>query len=389
MDLLSIDELKTLTGDKPFPALTITMPTIRAGAETQQNSTRFKNLLRQVEDRLQSSGMAGEHAKKYLRPALDLMNDGEFWQHQSDGLVVYLTPEEFHHYRVPLNMEEAVILGGHYHLKPLLPLFSAQGQFYLMALSQDEVRLYKGTRFSVDEIEVKDMPESLADALQWDDPEKSLQVHDASWGPVDGGASDPRGIYHGHGAGKDDHKDRILRYFHQIANALEDFLGDDTAPLVLIGVDYLHPIYRQVNRYKHLLDESVETSPKVLGPEELHSLTWELVKPRFEADQKQASDLYHQQAGMDTGRAANDLSEIVLAAYQGRVEQLFVPLGVEQWGTVDWSSGEIEFHEEQTMENVDLYDLAAVQTLLNGGEVYAVAPEEISETSPSMAVLRY
>jgi hypothetical protein len=122
---------------------------------------------------------------------------------------------------------------------------------------------------------------------------------------------------------------------------------------------------------------------------ELHKTAWELIEPYFRDEQDKAAALYEQQAGMENGRASSDLSEIVIAAASGRVGQLFIPQDVEQWGEVDWSSGQVEFHEEQTLENEDLLDYAAVQTLINNGEVYVVAPDQLPVASTAAAVFRY
>ena len=43
-------------------------------------------------------------------------------------------------------------------MRPLLPLLIGGGRFYVMALSQDEIRLFEGTRFSLDELAVDGLP---------------------------------------------------------------------------------------------------------------------------------------------------------------------------------------------------------------------------------------
>jgi hypothetical protein len=42
-----------------------------------------------------------------------------------------------------------VVVTDRFHIKPLLPLLSGDGRFYVLALSQSEVRLLQGTRYSV------------------------------------------------------------------------------------------------------------------------------------------------------------------------------------------------------------------------------------------------
>jgi hypothetical protein len=46
-----------------------------------------------------------------------------------------------------------VIVSERFHVKPLLPLLSGDGRFYVLALSQNEIRLLQGTRYSVEQVD--------------------------------------------------------------------------------------------------------------------------------------------------------------------------------------------------------------------------------------------
>ena len=47
------EEIQNLLHTPGRPCVSIYMPTVRAGAETQQNPIRLKNLLRRVQERLE------------------------------------------------------------------------------------------------------------------------------------------------------------------------------------------------------------------------------------------------------------------------------------------------------------------------------------------------
>ena len=57
--------------------------------------------------------------------------------------------------------------GDRFHLKPLLPLLTGDGRFYVLAVSQNAVRLLQGTRHSIHEIRPELMPKSFADATHF------------------------------------------------------------------------------------------------------------------------------------------------------------------------------------------------------------------------------
>src|SRR5438132_720330 len=82
IDVISQRNFRRLLQDHPAPCVTLTMPTARKGPETQQNAIRFKNLLREAEDKLSSFQLRTDEAQKLLAPAVELQDDAEFWMHQ-------------------------------------------------------------------------------------------------------------------------------------------------------------------------------------------------------------------------------------------------------------------------------------------------------------------
>jgi hypothetical protein len=383
MNLLSKEELKRLIETPEGRCVSIYMPTHRAFPETKQDPIRFKNLLREAEQRLKAAGFRSPDINKWLKPAKALIKDGLFWQYQADGLAAFIASNLFYHYRLPLKLDELLVVSERFHIKPLLPLFSQDGRFYILALSQNQVRLFQCTRYSVKEMELENAPQSLSEALKYDDPEKQLQFHTRA--PSAGG--ERAAMFHGQGVGKDDAKDNILRFFHQLDQGLYTLLGKESAPLVLAGVDYLLPIYREANSYPHLMEQGITGNPETLKGEELHDHAWGIVEPYFLKAQEEAVSQYRQFAGSE--RASNIIKEIVPKAYEGRIDILFVAVGVQQWGVFDPDKRMVYLHPEPEPADEDLLDFAAVHTYLNGGTVYALKPEEMPDQTSLAAIFRY
>lgn len=381
MKLFSIDEAKLLIEQPEGTCVSIYMPTHKLGTQTQQDPIRFKNLIKEAEDKLIEGGMRPQDARDMLARAQEI-DDYQFWQHQSDGLAIFVADNFFSYYQVPLNFDELVVVTDRFHLKPLLQLLTNDGRFYLLALSQNQIRLFQGTRYSVSEIDLRDIPQSIAEALRYDDPEKQLQFHT---GTSQGG--DRAAIFHGQGAGEDDQKENILRYFRKVDAGIQELLKNQQCPLVLAGVEYLFPIYKEANNYPHLIDEGVTGNPDISKPEKLHAQAWEVVQPYFETNQKELVERYQELAG--TGQTSNNILEVVPAAYFQRVDSLFVGVGVQKWGNFDAEQNKAEVHDEQQTGDEDLIDLAAIHTLINSGKVYAVDPESVPGHSPAAAIFRY
>lgn len=376
MDIFDRPDLDNLLRTQAGPCVSIFLPTQRTGRELQQNPIRLKNLLREAEQRLSDLGVRG--VESITKPAHDLESDSFFWRHQSGGLALFLAPEFAESYTLPVAFEDLVVVADHFHLKPILPLMSSGEHFYVLGLSQKYVKLFRGGRYSIGEVRLSGVPASLSDALQYDDREPSLQSH---------GGGGARAIFHGQGLGKDDPKDDIKRYFRLIDAGLHEILKDERAPLVLAGVDYLLPLYREVTEYPHVMPDGVVGSPERVSTEELHARAWEIVTPLFDKDCENAKARYLAVADTPTGTA--DVKRAIRAAHQGRVETLFVALGKHLWGTWDETTEAIHIHDTPESGDVDLLDSAAAQAWLHGGTVYAVPPDEVPGDRQLAAVLRY
>jgi hypothetical protein len=383
LDKLTISDLKTLIEKQIGLCISIYMPTHRAGAETQQDPIRLKNLLGEAEEKLLSYGLRAPEMKKLLKPAQELLDNSFFWQQQSDGLAIFLSSKISRCYRLPFGFEDLIVVTRRFHLKPLFPFFSGNISFNMLALSKNKVRLFQGNRYTINEIELEGVPKNLAEALKYDDLEKQLQFHTRT--PR---ASEKRAaIFYGHGVGKDEAKDNILRYFRQIDLGLKKLFTKEKTPLVFAGVDYLFSLYREANSYPYLLDSGITGNPDELKAEELHKRAWEIVEPIFQKSQEESISQYKQLAG--TGRTSCDLKEILPRAYQGQVDKLFVALGIQKWGTFDPRTSRVLMHQEPEPEDGDLLDLAAIHTLLNRGTVFAIEPEKMPDNASLTVIFRY
>jgi hypothetical protein len=382
MKSLSKDEMKALMSTQNPPCISLFMPTYRAGVEIQQNQIRLRNLLRHAEEELLAKGLRASEVKKLLEPVQGLLGNVIFWRQQSDGLAVFLSVDVFNYYCLPIHFDEFLVVAERFHVKPLLPVLSGEGRFFILTLSQKGSYLYEGTKQSIRKIELEAIPKSLAEALQYDDLEKQIRFHR---GTARGGE---RGsMLSGGGAELDDAKENILKYFRQIDKGLHALLKEEKIPLVLAGVDYLFPIYREANTYPHLMDEGITGNPKGLSTEQLHKQTLEVVRPYFLKAEQDAIAQYRQSSG--TGLTSNDIKEIVPAAYHGRISSLFVTTGHQQWGFFNQERNELELHGKMKQGSEGLGDFSAIQTLLNGGTVFSLPSEKMPDDAPIAAVFRY
>lgn len=371
MDILNAQVLTKLHDERGGVQISMFLPTHRGGPQTDRNRIRLKNQLRQTEHALRGDGMSAAATADMLQPARHLMDRGRFWDRPSDGLAIFLRPGGLRHFRVPLRLPELVAIGDRYLVRPLLPLLSTGGHFYVLALNQEDIQLFKGSRYRLDEVTV----DGLALAVWATMPRRRAQVHSFV---SDRGGSGGRAVF---GGIEDDPTPLVLEHFRRVDRALREVLQAEAAPVVLAGVRSTQALYRQVNTHPRLIGEGVDGNCRDLNLEHLHRLAWPLAEPVLRGHEITAAVTYRALRG--SGRTCNDPTAVGIAARQGRVETLFVRTDSPAAGTPP-----VIRLQENTSE-ADRLDLAAISTLRHSGTVYAVPRDRMPDTAPMAATLRY
>lgn len=379
MESLSLETLMQLAQPGDTPKVSVYMPTQRFGPGSQEaDSTRLKNLLRQAEMLLEQNGIRGQKADHILQPGWDLLDDRPFWLRSRDGLALFLDSGERSFFQVDMPMPELVYVGKRAYVRPLIPLMERREGFWVLALSQKRVRLLKGSSASLEEVPVEHVPKSLADALRWEDFEKaSLQFHMTAPTPSGGHPV----VYHG--TGEPDVKKLLLRFFRDIDRGLREHLGESTDPLILAGVEYLLPLYREVNKYPRLADDAVVGNPDALGEKTLHERAWEIASRVFSEDtERLLADIDEH---WTSPRISADPCTIVQAAGEGRIDTLVISLDAGWWSREN--DGVIRSGVPAVEE--DLLERAALDTLSHSGKVVTVPRDAMPHGVEAVAVLRY
>ncbi len=379
MDHLTVADIDRLVSHQRGPCVSIYLPTERRGPETRQNPLRFRHAIAEALDELTNGGFRQSEAEAVVAPVMHLADDNDFWQHQEDGLALMVAPGNSDVFRLPQSFDPLVVVADRFHIKPLVPLVAAGTEFYVLTLSHNNIRLLRGSRFRVSELELEDVPTSVAEALWYRDPETELQYHGTSAGAT-------ALAFHGHGLGDESTNEELVAFFRHVDKGVSAIVNSGRAPVVLAGVAYLHPLYRHVTNLD-VVDEGIEGNTDKLSAEVLHDRAWPLVAPIFDKQRDRARQRFEADWHAGNGTASGSVPEVVVAAHQGRVATLFTPLGRQQWGSVDPTTFEVTMNDSE--HSTDLYDLAAAATWRNGGEVHVVDPNDIPGGGELAAVLRY
>ncbi len=363
--------------------VSIYIPTYRAG-RPNEDQLRMKNALTEARDQLMELvGLDKEEAEEFLHRGYDLHADKRFWSRQSDGLAVFIGPDHFHYESIPYDVDPRVYVGKNYYLSPLLPQVSNDERFYLLALSQDEVRFFECGRAHITPIDISNVvPANKDEALMQETPDVQLHNHNQGSGRAET-------VYHGQSWGEVDNKREIQQYFHLIDRGITDILCDDTAPLLLAGVEYLIPIYKDTNQYKYLVEDAfIRGNVELDAPPTLHEKAWAIMEPRLGEQRRRDVELFGN--NLARGEASFATNDVVPACINGRVAALFLRRGSQHFGHFEAQTNSIKTADERHLDNIDLLDYAAVQAFTTGARVHVVNGEDMPQpTSEIAAIYRY
>jgi hypothetical protein len=276
-----------------------------------------------------------------------------------------LAPGYFRYLRVPLPLQNFMAVADRFDITPLLPLWTLEDRFHLLALSRNRVRLFEGTRFAVNEIDTDSIPKNFNEAIESQVDQSHRQQHTAKPGlPKD-----------------------LLVYFRSIDRGLRSLLNNQRIPLVLAGVDEALSLYHQVNTYEGLLPTGIVGNPDRQSAGELHAKAWEIVQAHYDQARREAIRQYTECA--DASRNSSKIVEILPAAFHGRVYYLYVTLGAALRGGYDSEQDTVDVHEKARPGDENLVNLAVVHTILHGGSVYALTEAEMPEGTLVASVFRY
>ena len=367
-----------------YPSVSFYLPTHICGEDVREDAIRFKNLINDCSTRLHTE-YPHEKVLEFLKPAFDLLKDTLFWQHQNQGLAVFIAPNFSHAIRLSMSPEPMVYVGSFFYVVPLIQTLTKKGTFYILSLSLNHVRLFEATRHITKEIDLPDTPKNIDEILQYEVAEEYIQVHTTPAGTISGGGA----LFHGQGDVPDEkqHKKNAERFIQAVAKGVDKHLSQEESPLILASVEYLQAIYRHCSSYRHFAEKGLYGNYDRLDINSLHRQAWGIIEPYFDKITEDILRLYHNLA--KSNRTSADVSKILPAAYAGRVDTLLVSTNAHLPGKLDVQSLQVTTREHSQPGDEDLLNLASIYSFKNGTKVYSLEKERMPAGSALAAIFRY
>jgi hypothetical protein len=368
VDIPSHNEFAELNAYRDNACVSLYIETSPLTQKTDSSLIALHNAMKEAVAQLHDAGVDKKSIQAMEALAEDLRQDVPFWKYQAHSLAVFLTPSSIRTYRLATKVHPTVQVADRFHLSPLLRAMSFCQSAYVLAMSENAVRLVEVTAdLPAVHVSVDNLPKDAASALG------ISTLNDRS----------PTGKIQG----SEGHNVRMQQFARAIANALRPLLLGQSTPLILACSDRLAVQFRAVNTYPNILEPIISGSPDRLSEQELSEAARPILDAYYHEQIKHAFDVFEQRA--KSGRATNDLSDAARAATFGAIHTLLVDLDDTTAGTIDEDSGAITFAERAGKDSYSIVDEIAGRAFASGARILAVRSEDLPHKSKIAAILRY
>ena len=367
VDIPTLPEFKALAIVRGDACVSIYLPTTPLPQDSVVSRTQLKTFGKAALDQLDEAGCDKRRQASIGDHLAEIEEDDEFWRFQAHSLAVLLTPETMRTFRLPNRLTAMVEVSDRLHLKPLIRAITFPHEAFVLALSENAVRLVEVfADLPPQQVTVDELPKSAADAV------RRASVNDRS---------PSRRIQ-----GLEGQKVLLRQYCRRIDAALRSVLAGRNTPLILAAIEPLASIYRLINTYPSFTQATIATSPDRTTDADLAAAR-SILDGIYARDLQSMRDLFESRRGQ--GRATTDLSDAARAATFGAIGQLMVDIDEVIPGTVDEEDGRVTFAERASAQNYGIVDEIAARALLSGASVLGVRKEDIPGGASLAAILRF
>lgn len=359
-------EVLELADIRADACISIYLQTSPLPQEREASRIELDNMVRDALISLQESGFDKRRLWALADELAEVIEADDFWRFHAHSLAVLATPEHIYTYRLANDVNTRLKVGDRFYLKPLFRALTFPHHAYVLALSENDVRLVEFfPEAPPEEIKLRDMPKDALSAVG----KSSLT---SSLGSLT------------HESGSRGYKMRLTQYARKVDEAMRPLLAPGSAPLILVCTEPLASLYRAVASIPTLSDETVFISPDRLSISELVALARPVLDKHNDESLETTKKLFEERMGQK--RVATDIAETAKAATYGMVSLLLVDFNKVVTGTID-EDGALALGNEPG--NYGVIDEIVKRSLACGAKILAVREENMIGDTGVAAILRY
>lgn len=368
VDIPTLPEIRALIPMRSDACVSIYVPTTPQTQHIGASRIAFGNLSKTALQQLEEAGLDKRRAAMLDAELAALREDDDFWNLQAHSLAVLAMPDSIRTFRLATAISDTVEVSDRFHLKPLLRAIAFPQHAYVLALSENAVRLVEVfADMPAVTVRVPGLPDGAGDAVG------RASVNNLTQGTRIGNAQGQTVL--------------LRQYARKVDAALRAVLSGRDTPLILASTDPLAPIFRALNTYPALLAKGLDASPDRISDRELAEAARSVLDGYYASEIATAKELYQTRLGQL--RATTDLQVAARAATIGAIELLMADIDDVTPGTVADADGRIALASKPGASSYSVIDEIAGRAILTGAKVLAVRRADMPDGAALAAVLRY
>jgi hypothetical protein len=364
---------------KDAPCVSIYMPVHRAAPITDEDSIRYRanvdkacaTLAHRWDDKV---------CQQMKQRLLGALTGSDLTEGARDGVAVFCSPSLLRVINLQEDpkhaVDELVIVADSFHVKPLIRLMQGADRFQLLCLEIKEVRLFEGSKFDLEPVQLKNVPqnpEEVSGMRVSKDVDSATDLQES-----------PRQQAQAKGQVE---PVPVEIFFRAVDKAIwENHSRSSKLPLILCCDPKYADVFLSHSQNQYLLKRAIPINPHRQSLDRLHEEAWKLMEPQYLASiDKLRNDF---RAAKAHHQGSDELMEVAQATSAGRVGTLLVQADAQIRGILSRADGFIR-SPEITHPSDDVLDDLAEMVLQMDGRVVVLPRDSMPTDTGVAAIYRY
>lgn len=300
-------KLLNLRKGKGNICVSIIIPTHRTFPDRKSDVLILRRAINKAEQLLQNNYPADIAVS--LMNTLDTLLEQVDFNHNEDGLGLYVSSDNHFLAKFPFPVKEKVVVGNSFQIRDVLYKANYSDPYYVLLLAENEARLFNGSWNELEEINDNSFPMEYEDEYHYDPPGRSISSS---------------GQFHIKNLEKDKSKLEVARYkdfFQNVDKSLSRYLLNNE-PLIILGAEKQLAMFENVSTQKNSLAEKINGSYTHFNIKQLSDLVSPVIFGYLQNERAKLFEEFKVKVGQQL--ATSGIEDIWNIAREGKAFKLIV-----------------------------------------------------------------
>lgn len=371
---LTSDNISALRNEKGNICISVIVPTHRFSPERKSDKTEVVKALVNAKQLLQNK--YPEADIKVLLERMDELLETIDFTRNMEGLGLYISHAVKLSVQFPFPVQEKVMVNDNFELRDLIYMDNYADTYYILLLTEQVGRLFKGSWNTLFEIKDNHFPMAHKDDYVYAKPVRSSS-------------------YAGHAHVKNFEKDkseletiRLRDFFRKLDKILDNYLVNGI-PLIVLGVEKELSLFTGVSKHVEKIVGKIAGSYNYENEKVLADITWPVMRLHLENKRKTMVKEFEEKIG--EGLGLSGIQEVWAAAREGKAFNLLVEKDYRQPGFLAENEYHLYIHPTKKANRVlaDAVDDIIETVLEKSGHVYFVDNGILKDHQRIALITRY